>query len=248
MPYRNRSSQLGIFLRNLHPLLRKQQLHYTIFVVNQTDSNTFNRAMLMNVGFQEALLSANWSCAVFHDVDLLPEDDRNLYTCPEQPRHLSVAVDKFKYRLPYRAIFGGATVVSVDQFRKLNGYSNMFWGWGGEDDDMSKRIQFHGLKITRYPANIGRYTMIKHEQEKTNNLRQAFLASGPRRYTTDGLNSLSYSLVAKSLEPLYTQLAVRLHRSRNSIQKEVEADRRAETRESQGAARRPGGHRMARRY
>ena len=39
--------------------------------------------------------------AVFHDVDLLPEDDRNLYTCGDQPRHMSVSVDKFKYKLPY---------------------------------------------------------------------------------------------------------------------------------------------------
>ena len=39
---------------------------------------------------------------MFHDVDLLPEDDRNLYTCGAQPRHLSASVDKFNYRLPYK--------------------------------------------------------------------------------------------------------------------------------------------------
>ena len=117
VPYRERPTQLAVFLRNLHPMLIKQQLHYRIYLVNQTDSNTFNRAMLMNVGFVEAMKDHNWTCAIFHDVDLLPEDDRNLYSCPEQPRHLSVAVDKFKYRLPYKGIFGGATAVRVDQFR-----------------------------------------------------------------------------------------------------------------------------------
>jgi len=54
--------------------------------------------MLMNVGYVEALKERTFDCFIFHDVDLLPEDDRNLYTCPEQPRHMSVAVDKFKYR------------------------------------------------------------------------------------------------------------------------------------------------------
>ena len=117
VPYRNRPEQLAVFLRNLHPMLIKQQLHYRIYLVNQTDTNAFNRAMLMNVGFVEAMKDHNWTCAIFHDVDLLPEDDRNLYTCPEQPRHLSVAVDKFKYRLPYKGIFGGATAVRADQFR-----------------------------------------------------------------------------------------------------------------------------------
>ena len=49
---------------------------------------------------------ANYACFIFHDVDLLPEDDRNLYTCPNMPRHMSVAVDKFDYQLPYKLIVG----------------------------------------------------------------------------------------------------------------------------------------------
>ena len=57
----------------------------------------------------------------------------------------------------------------------------MFWGWGGEDDDMSKRIRASGMVIARYPADIARYTMVKHKQEKANNLRQVFLSSGPKR-------------------------------------------------------------------
>ena len=39
-----------------------------------------------------------YDCAIFHDVDLLPENDKNLYTCPDQPRHMSVAVDELAYR------------------------------------------------------------------------------------------------------------------------------------------------------
>ena len=49
------------------------------------------------------------------------------------PRHISVAIDKFKYKLLYAAIFGGITSMNTAQFTQLNGYSNLFWGWGGED-------------------------------------------------------------------------------------------------------------------
>ena len=108
-------------------------------------NHLFNRTMLMNVGFTEAMKDFAWNCCIFHDVDLLPEDDRNLYTCPTQPRHMSVAVDKFKYKLPYKTIFGGVAAISTSQFKKLNGFSNQFWGWGGEDDDMAKRIQHHRI-------------------------------------------------------------------------------------------------------
>ena len=95
-------------------------------------------------------------CSVFHDVDLLPEDDRNLYTCPDQPRHMSVAVDKFKYKLPYKDLFGGVSALSVAHFRLVNGFSNQYWGWGGEDDDMAKRLASNKLKITRYQPDIAR--------------------------------------------------------------------------------------------
>ena len=32
------------------------------------------------------------------DVDLLPEDERNIYSCPETPRHMSSAVSSLKYK------------------------------------------------------------------------------------------------------------------------------------------------------
>ena len=48
-------------------------------MVNQTDSNPFNKAMLFNIGFIEAMKEYNWTCIIFHDVDLIPEDDRNIY-------------------------------------------------------------------------------------------------------------------------------------------------------------------------
>lgn len=52
----------------------------------------------MNVGFVEAMKIRPFDCFIFHDVDLLPEDDRNIYSCPDQPRHMSVAVDIFRYK------------------------------------------------------------------------------------------------------------------------------------------------------
>ena len=40
--------------------------------------------------------------------------------------------------------------------RLVNGFSNLFWGWGGEDDDMANRLRIKKLFISRYPANIAR--------------------------------------------------------------------------------------------
>lgn len=98
VPYRDRANHLPIFLNNIHELLIKQQIEYGIFVIEQIGDGPFNRAALMNVGFLEALKLHQWDCFIFHDVDLIPLDDRNLYRCPEQPRHMSVAVDTMGFR------------------------------------------------------------------------------------------------------------------------------------------------------
>ena len=181
--------------------------------------------MLMNVGFVEAMADFNWTCAIFHDVDLLPEDDRNLYTCPQQPRHMSVAVDKFSYKLPYPDIFGGVTALLQDHFRRINGYSNKFWGWGSEDDDVRRRVLFHNLTVTRYEEDVARYKMIVHKQEEPNPARKSVFSEGPERfvllspsllhlffcrYSWDGLTDLVYNRLSKTLLQDFTMLNVSL--------------------------------------
>nr|CAH7723453.1 unnamed protein product [Callosobruchus chinensis] len=208
VPFRCRGEHLLLFLQHMHPFFKRQMLDYTIFIVEQDGDGPFNRAMLMNIGYKEALNGSNYDCFIFHDIDLLPEDDRNLYTCPDQPRHMSVAVDIFKYKLPYSQIFGGVSAITRDHFKLLNGFSNSFWGWGGEDDDMSNRIRYHQLHISRYPITIARYTMLTHKKDKPSPNRYDVLKQGQKRFDKDGLNNLKYKLVQKKRNLLYTWLLV----------------------------------------
>uniref|UniRef100_A0A182FU03 Galactosyltransferase N-terminal domain-containing protein n=1 Tax=Anopheles albimanus TaxID=7167 RepID=A0A182FU03_ANOAL len=204
VPYRNRQKQLPVFLKNLHPFLMKQQLDYGIYIVEQTSGSSFNRAMLMNIGFTEAMKQRNWECLVLHDIDLLPLDDRNLYACGDQPRHLSPIVDTLGSKLLYSTLFGGAIAMTAKQFRTVNGFSNSYWGWGGEDDDLANRVAHFGFHIIRYPANIARYHMLSHKKETPNPERHQLLAEGHMHYNIDGLNSLHYQLRNLTKEPLYT--------------------------------------------
>uniref|UniRef100_A0A8D0FRT6 Beta-1,4-galactosyltransferase 1 n=1 Tax=Strix occidentalis caurina TaxID=311401 RepID=A0A8D0FRT6_STROC len=136
IPFRNREEHLKYWLYYLHPILQRQQLDYGVYVINQDGEEEFNRAKLLNIGFAEALKEYDYDCFVFSDVDLIPMDDRNTYKCYSQPRHLSVSMDKFGFRLPYNQYFGGVSALSKEQFTKINGFPNNYWGWGGEDDDI----------------------------------------------------------------------------------------------------------------
>jgi hypothetical protein len=54
----------------------------------------------MNIGFKEAQFLESFQCFIFHDIDLLPEHDGNLYACPVngKPRHMAFSIDIFEYK------------------------------------------------------------------------------------------------------------------------------------------------------
>ncbi|CAF1151412.1 unnamed protein product [Rotaria sordida] len=211
--YRNREQHLKMFLDNIHPFLQKQQLDYTIFIINQNGNDQFNRAALFNVGYLEAMKLYPYDCFIFHDVDLLPEDLRNIYKCGDQPRHMSVAVDKFNYKLLYSTLFGGVTAFSLSDFVGTHGYPTVYWGWGGEDDDMYLRVVKKLKKsITRYPMEIARYKMVRthdHTSGKANPHRHTILYS-KYDYNLDGINATNYTLHNIEFYKLFTLINVTL--------------------------------------
>ncbi|RWS03529.1 beta-1:4-galactosyltransferase 4-like protein [Leptotrombidium deliense] len=46
-------------------------------------------------------------------------------------------------------MFGGACGLTETQFRKANGFSNTYIGWGSDDDDFYKRVRLSSMKIFR---------------------------------------------------------------------------------------------------
>lgn len=211
IPYRDRVQHLQYFVEYMHPILQRQQLDYQIFIINQAGQGKFNRAKLMNIGFLESIKLYPFNCFAFHDVDLILEDDRSLYWCSDRPRHLSAGVDKFNYVLPYSSIFGGVTLLSKKHMESINGFSNEFWGWGGEDDDVYNRLNIKGLKIIRYPMNIARYKMITHKHEKGNEAnpkRFEMIRKTRQTFEKDGINSIKYKVLSIEYQPTYTNITV----------------------------------------
>ncbi|XP_052810986.1 beta-1,4-N-acetylgalactosaminyltransferase bre-4-like isoform X1 [Mya arenaria] len=208
IPFRDRQKHLDILLYYLVPVLTRQQVAFQVFVVEQYGNKAFNKGRLMNIGFTEARKHDEFDCFIFHDVDLIPEDDRNMYTCSENPRHMSPAVDKLGYKLPYKALVGGVLSIKPEHYSRVNGYSNLYWGWGAEDDDMYYRLSASKISVLRPPFTIGRYKMIKHDRKEVSpaKVRYYLLRTVRKRFLKDGLNTLEYRLVDTRLEKLYTRI------------------------------------------
>ncbi|XP_028839096.1 beta-1,4-galactosyltransferase 4 [Denticeps clupeoides] len=211
IPHRNREKHLLYLLHHLHPFLQRQQLHYGIYVIHQAGDVTFNRAKLLNVGYLEALKDLSWDCFILHDVDLVPENDHNLYTCDQHPKHLVVGRNVTGYRLRYKGYFGGVTALTKEQFLQVNGFSNSYWGWGGEDDDLRIRVELQKMKIVRPPAEVARYTMVFHKRDSGNAVnknRMALLKRTRLVWHKDGLNSCSYKNLFVQRTPTYINITV----------------------------------------
>ncbi|XP_068617583.1 beta-1,4-N-acetylgalactosaminyltransferase bre-4 isoform X2 [Battus philenor] len=208
VPYRDRQQHLATFLNHMHPFLMKQQIEYGIFIIEQYGNSDFNRAKLMNVGFVESQKqkAGGWECFIFHDIDLLPLDERNMYSCPRQPRHMSVSIDILNFRLPYEEIFGGVSAMTAEQFINVNGFSNKYWGWGGEDDDMFYRIKKMNYHIARYKMSIARYAMLYHKKSAPNPKRYQLLSQTSKTFPKDGLSTLEYDLIEVVQHHLYTHV------------------------------------------
>ena len=100
IPFRDRQEHLLQFLLNMHPLFARQEISYGVYLIEPEEKNAFNRGLLFNIGFLEANKDSNdsWQCYALHDVDLISEDDRTLYICPDNPSHLSYRISKYAYK------------------------------------------------------------------------------------------------------------------------------------------------------
>ncbi|KAM4611000.1 beta-1,4-galactosyltransferase 5 [Polymixia lowei] len=214
IPFRNRHEHLPILFRHLVPVLQKQRLQFAFYVIEQMGTEPFNRAMLFNVGYKEAMKDLDWDCLIFHDVDHLMESDRNYYGCTDMPRHFAVKLNKYSYMLPYNEFFGGVSGLTVEQFKKINGFPNAFWGWGGEDDDLWSRVQFANYTVSRPHGEQGRYMSIPHHHRGEVQFlgRYTLLRHSKERQSLDGLSNLNYSPLV-SRRPLYTNVSVSLSRN-----------------------------------
>lgn len=211
IPFRDRESHLRIFLNHMHAFLMKQQLEYGIYVVEQAQGLEFNRGFLFNVGYEEALKDYDYDCFVLHDVDLLPENDHNIYTCPvDQPKHLSVASEKWQYKLPYTSYFGGVSALTREQYEAINGFSNSFFGWGGEDDDFYNRVAWTHMSVYRSINDVGRYSALHHKPASANPKRNDIISKGKERMWKDGLNSLKYEIIQKTYKKLFIHIIVKI--------------------------------------
>lgn len=147
IPYRNRQEHIERLIPHLSKKLNAQGIEHVFYVGHQIDDKLFNRGAMKNIAAHYAF-EDGCDYVAWHDVDMLLYDQNGIvadYSYPEEtPLHIATKLSKYQYGLGYDQYFGGVVLFTKEQAYKTNGYSNEYWDWGQEDDDLFWRCYFEG--------------------------------------------------------------------------------------------------------
>lgn len=189
--------------------LRELYKDCEIIVVTQDDEAPFARGQLFNIGYRYA--TNEYMCFIDNDM-FFPKyiDLEGLYKKKKcmalQPFETIIQVEitgentytkkSSAKKIPMAK--GGATFISKENFRKANGMSNLYIGWGREDNEFDKRVK----GIADIKENI---CHIEHPRRLQLNRKNSLLnmeyydTTDKRDASKDGYNDTLYDLVSNTV-------------------------------------------------
>jgi predicted glycosyltransferase involved in capsule biosynthesis len=155
-----RGEQLQKFIKHM----KRWHADWTIIIIEQSDDGRkFNRGALLNIGTLYAQ-KLNKEYVIYHDVDLIPLSPLVVFykTFPEHPIHIGSA-----YTGKYQGdnFIGQVLSMSLTDILATNGYPNNFWGWGGEDDALRRRLKKHNIDVYR-PTLTSGFKVLEHKDTR----------------------------------------------------------------------------------
>ena len=131
------------FLTNVHNSFVRKSVNATLSLVivsQNRDGEKFNRGALLNVGY---LMNDDSTVYMFHDVDLVPNDNmvEKYATVYDDNSLVHFAGGWGRYNSKNYNYIGGVTLIGNKLFKEINGFPNDYQGWGGEDDEIWRRLK-----------------------------------------------------------------------------------------------------------
>ena len=207
-----REKEKNIFLK-IMPTLLEKYCNFKIYIIEQSDDGeSFNIGKLKNIGFEISSKDENFDNYIFSDIDTIPDYDLMEYFFIKMKYPIALAskgTRYFKKNIRIKKLFLG-TLLGFDPlvFKKINGYPNNFWGWGGEDDALMVRLIKNNIKKVYYPKKGSiidteeinfKQINILNKLKITNQDQAKFekLYYDMNNYKKNGLSNLKYKILER---------------------------------------------------
>ena len=209
---RYRSEQQIEILKELPTYLQNKNISYTILVIHQNNNNLFNKGALYNIGYKYAKESnISFDYVILHDIDMIPIEYDYSYTrgaCFLYGLILNYGKNKETFTSTERMPFaGGVTTIDTWCYESINGFSNMFEGWGGEDDYFLIKIDKNNITKTSKYGIFRSWPNPRSESNPVfgNNTIQCFTLN-----PTDGLNTINFVKSIKNMQTSQNNFPTRI--------------------------------------
>jgi hypothetical protein len=190
IPHRDRLDHLKKFIEYFKKFNFQNNI-IDVFIIDQNNADKFNRGMLLNLGYIIAKNKFMYNRYIFHDIDSFPDQDIfNLYFT-HLDKNIHYASPDLGYKYDFSNFFGGIMGIKSDDFEKINGFPNTFFGWGGEDDALYNRFIINNINICR--PTKGSYKLLDHDgplKEQTNLKKKENILNDLNVWKNDGINQL----------------------------------------------------------
>ena len=155
----------------------KLDVNTDVFIIEQDSEKPFNKGALFNIGYH--VVKNQYDCLILHDVDLVPLKT-GIYKCSTQPMRLisKLVVNddidinqndikgEHKWDIHQQWHTGGVFAIKTSDYEKVNGYSNKFWGWGWEDQNMAYRLKENKFQMTNLDWSQGTFKQLGHPRNE----------------------------------------------------------------------------------
>ena len=194
IPHRNRIEHLKELMTRLDAFNIESNT-LDVYVIDQNNSEKFNRGLLLNIGFYLAE-KQHYDRYIFHDVDSYPDD----VLFPQYFKFLDDSIHfaspDLGYKYKYAGFLGGVEGFTEEDYKTVNGFPNTFFGWGGEDDALYNRLAAEN--ITLYRPTKGKYILADHDQatgNEKNQLKYENILEDLNHYKENGVEQIpNYSI------------------------------------------------------
>lgn len=188
---KERFNNLNNLLSHLYKYFKKHSKEFVVYIINQNDTKLFNKSTLLNIGIDIVNKEINTNYYILHDVDQIVKNDDFIYNNTQVSECLVYEQgDKIYKDSNY---FGGVLKILKNDYFKINGFSNYFWGWGWEDGAIRERLLINKIN---YKRSNGIFAESFHETShrymgNINFINNAIIYFYINK-TFDGYNNLKY--------------------------------------------------------
>jgi hypothetical protein len=158
VPYRNRERDLKKFLIQTPQYFNNQNVSYDILICELEQNCSWNAGMSCN-SLIDFIIDKEYEWVYIHHVDITPITGTWKFPNENEAYH---NLGDF-----------GSCLIKMKTFLEVGGYSNSFWGWGAEDNDLYDKLRNNGIKVITLDDNY----QVKYDTEFQNH---------PRKF--DGIN------------------------------------------------------------